>query len=61
VRFVVAVRQRANKVRKDQVEAPTAEHAIAKVLNARKRCLPGTVFEAWPKEQPTQVVKFTMG
>jgi len=60
VRFVVAVRHRAKEIRKDPVEAPTAEHAIAKVANARERCLPGTVFEAWPKEQPTQVVKFTI-
>jgi hypothetical protein len=59
-RFVVAARERSQPVRKDPVEAPTAEHAIAKVANARKRSEPGTVFEAWPKDQPSQVVKFTI-
>ena len=59
-RFVVAVRRRSNEVRKNLVKAPTAEHAIAKVANTRERSLPGTVFEAWPEEQPAQVVKFTI-
>jgi hypothetical protein len=59
-RFVVAAREKSKPVRQDPVEAPTAEHAIAKVANERDRCDPGTVFEAWPKDQPRQVVKFTI-
>lgn len=48
------------EVREDSVEATTAEHAIAKVTTQRLDCEPGTVFEAWPKDQPAQVVKFTV-
>ena len=57
---MVAAGERSRKVQTDPVEAPTAEHAIAKVAKARPRWVPGTVFEAWPKDQPAQVVKFTI-
>jgi hypothetical protein len=59
-KFVVAAGERSRKVQADPVEAPTVEHAIAKVVKARPRWVRGTVFEAWPKDQPTQVVKFTI-
>ncbi len=48
------------EVREDPIEAPTAEHAIAKVATHRLKFEPGTVFEAWPKDEPEQVVKFTI-
>jgi hypothetical protein len=48
------------EVREDPVEATTAEHAIAKVATRLPDPKPGTVFEAWPKDQPAQVVKFTV-
>lgn len=48
------------EVREDPVEATTAEHAIAKVATQRSNCEPGTIFEAWPKDEPEQVVKFTV-
>lgn len=54
------MRQRSKPVRKDPVEAPSAEHAIAKVAAPRRSYEAGTVFEAWPKDEPRQVVKFTI-
>jgi hypothetical protein len=58
--FVVAAREKSTEVRNDPVEARTAEHAIAQIATAGSSFLAGTVFEAWPTDQPTQVVKFTI-
>lgn len=59
-RFVVAAREQSKPVRKDAVEASTAEHAIGKVATTLKDRKPGTIFEAWPKDEPHYVVKVTI-
>jgi hypothetical protein len=44
----------------DEVEADTAEHAVVKVMGDHPHHLPESVYAAWPKDQPNQVVKFTI-
>ena len=58
-KFVVAMWKGTTKARQGSVEAPTAEHAIAKVATRHRAWRPGTVLEAWPMDQPRQIVKFT--
>jgi hypothetical protein len=44
----------------DEVEAETAEHAILKVIGDHPQHLPESIYAAWPKDDPRQVVKFTV-
>jgi DNA-binding transcriptional LysR family regulator len=42
----------------DEVEADTAEHAVVRVMKDHPQHLPETVYAAWPKDRPNEVVKF---
>jgi hypothetical protein len=61
-RFVVAAWDGPLRIEMDpdEVEADTAEHAILKVMTDHPQHLPESIYAAWPKDEPDQIVKITV-